>query len=299
MSEQGVLYNMQRMSIHDGPGVRTTVFFKGCPLSCQWCGNPESQSHTPQLMVFENLCIGCGACEKVCPHDAVVTDGELYNRDMDRCAHCGVCVTVCPAKARVLSGSRYSVGRVMDNVRKDAGFYRNSDGGVTFGGGECSAQGAFLLLLLGSCRDEGFHTCVDTCGCCAPELFEQLIPLTDLFLYDVKHMDPFLHKNITGVDNKVILANLRTALKTVPQKVRIRMPLIPEINDDNKNIEAVSELLQEFGCHTLDVMPYHLLGRNKYLALHRPVPQFSGYTPAKLRNVLERFLQKGLVPTVV
>lgn len=187
----------------------------------------------------------------------------------------------------------------MDTVRKDAGFYRNSDGGVTFGGGECTAQGAFLLSLLESCRDEGFHTCVDTCGCCTPELFEKLIPLTDLFLYDVKHMDPARHKELTGVDNKVILANLRTALQTDPQKVRIRMPLIPEANDGKENIEALAEFLKGFCCDTVDVMPYHLFGRNKHLALKRAAPQFSEYTPEALHGVLEHFFQLRLNPTVV
>ncbi len=299
MSEQGVLYNIQRMSVHDGPGIRTTVFFKGCPLSCPWCSNPESQGYAPQLMVFENLCVGCGACENACPHDAVVKNGKQYNRNIGQCTNCGACAEVCSAKARVMSGRRYSIDQVMSIVRKDASFYRNSGGGVTFGGGECTAQGAFLLSLLESCRDEGFHTCVDTCGCCASELFEQLIPLTDLFLYDIKHMDPAQHKDLTGVDNKVVLANLRTALKTDPQKVRIRMPLIPEANDDNENIEAMAEFLKGHGCETVDVMPYHLFGRNKHLALNRSIPQFSEYSPEGLHSVLERFLRQGLVPTVV
>lgn len=299
MSDQGIIYNIQRMSVHDGPGIRTTVFFKGCPLSCRWCSNPESQAFAPQLMVFESLCSGCGTCDRVCPHDAIIRNGELRNRDMERCADCGQCAKACPTKARAMSGSAYTVDQVMDIVRKDAGFYRNSGGGVTFGGGECTSQGEFLLSLLESCRSNGLHTCVDTCGCCSPEFFKKLIPLTDLFLYDVKHMDPARHKSLTGADNKLILSNLRTALETAPHKVQIRMPLIPYINDSDENIQSMAAFLKEFGCATMDVMPHHFFGRNKHLSLNRPVPAFAEYSTEELQEVLARFNRFGMAAAVV
>lgn len=299
MSGKGIIYNIQRMSVHDGPGIRTTVFFKGCPLRCQWCSNPESISFSRQLLVFENLCTGCGACDMVCPHRAVTREGERRNRDIERCQGCGVCAGVCPTDARAISGKEYSVDEVMRVVHQDSAFYRNSDGGVTFGGGECTAQGEFLLALLESSRESGLHTCVDTSGYCAPGLFEKILPLADLFLYDLKHMDPESHKRLTGADNAVILANLRTLLETDPQQVHIRMPLIPEVNDTDKNIAAMAEFLHPYECAAIEVMPYHLFGRNKYLALKRAAPGFSEYTPEALHAALERFARHNLAVTIV
>ncbi len=167
--ESGIVYNIQRMSTKDGPGLRTTVFLKGCPLDCLWCSNPESQSFHPQLLLFENLCQSCGACERVCQHGAVSKTGNVYNRDRSLCCDCGTCAEVCPIRTRVVSGKRISVEEVMDIVDRDSLFYANSDGGVTFGGGEPTAVGNFLVALLRDCADKGYHTCVDTCGVCPPE----------------------------------------------------------------------------------------------------------------------------------
>lgn len=299
MSDKGMIYNIQRMSIHDGPGIRTTVFFKGCPLRCQWCSNPESLDFSKQLLVFKDLCTGCGACEALCPHSAVIRDGVRRHRDLARCQGCGACAIWCPTEARVVSGKEYSVEEVMHVVRKDAAFYRNADGGVTFGGGECTAQGDFLLALLEFCRYESLHTCVDTSGYCAPGLLEKITPLTDLFLYDVKHMDSETHKRLIGSDNTVTLANLRTLLETVPWKVHIRMPLIPGLNDHDQNIAAMADFLLPYGCNEVMVMPHHVFGRNKYLALNREVPDLPEYTPEALHGVLQRFSLHGLTTTVV
>lgn len=299
MPVKGVIYNIQRMSVEDGPGIRTTVFFKGCPLRCLWCSNPESQGFAPQLMMFEDLCGGCGACKAVCPHDAVTVEGERRNRDLGKCVDCGVCTAVCPNDARVMSGREYDVDEVMRIVRRDGAFYRNSDGGVTFGGGECTSQGEFLLALLEASRYDGLHTCVDTCGCCSSDLLARVIPMTDLFLYDLKHMDPEAHKRLTGVDNTGILANLRTLLEADGGKVRIRMPLMPNLNDGDENIAAMSDFLRRFGCDNVDVMPCHFFGRSKYLALRRLTPNIQKYGPEELRAVLERFSRHGLKVTLI
>ena len=206
--ESGMVYNIQRMSTKDGPGLRTTVFLKGCPLHCLWCSNPESQSFHPQLLFFGNLCQSCGACERVCPYGAVVKRGSAYNWERALCQGCGACAEVCSAKARVMSGKRMSVQEVMSVVDRDSLFYANSDGGVTFGGGEPTAAGDFLVELLQHCASKGYHVCVDTCGMCSPEQFRKVLALTDLFLFDCKHMDTEEHRRLTGLGNGVILENL-------------------------------------------------------------------------------------------
>ena len=291
--QSGMIYDIQRMSTEDGPGVRTTVFLKGCPLRCLWCSNPESQSFQPQLMVFENLCVGCGQCLKACPYGAVTVEGEKYNRDLSLCRDCGACVEVCPAKARVMSGKEMTVEEVMKIVRKDMLFYSNSDGGVTFGGGEPASSGEFLVALLEASQSAGIHTCVDTSGHCSPEQFKKIMAHTELFLFDCKHMDPEQHKRLTGVDNSLILANLRTALSSrIP--VRIRIPLMPGLNDTEENINAMAAFLREFGVKEVDVLPCHAFGRNKYAALRVEVPAMQAYEPAQLSSALERFARAGL-----
>ena len=232
MSTTGMIYNIQRLSTEDGPGIRTTVFFKGCPLHCPWCSNPESQSFQPQMLFFEDNCTGCGQCAEVCPNGAAFRrENGSYGLDRTRCTSCGACIPGCPGKARVMSGRPYDADEVMAVVKKDATFYLNSGGGVTFGGGECTAQPAFLMELVDACFSMGLHICLDTCGFCDPEIFARFIPRTDLFLYDLKHMDPARHRELTGRDNGPVLANLKAILADDPEKVRIRVPLMKGIND--------------------------------------------------------------------
>lgn len=295
---QYVVYNIQRMSTEDGPGLRTTVFLKGCPLRCLWCSNPESQSFTPQLMLFENLCTSCGRCMEVCPHRAVIKIGDAYNRDLELCTDCGMCVPECPSKARVLSGEMMDVSKVMEIVRKDSLFYANSGGGITIGGGEPTLAGEFVLDLLRTCQSEGLHTCVDTCGFCPPEQFQKVIELSDLLLFDCKHMLPQEHKQLTGHDNRIILTNLRAALESHAQ-VHIRIPLIPDLNDSEENVANLAIFLHKFGINRVYILPYHAFGRNKFLALRREYPRLETYTPEGLREVLTRFAQHGLQAEVV
>ncbi|MDO5537136.1 MAG: glycyl-radical enzyme activating protein, partial [Desulfovibrionaceae bacterium] len=204
MSATAVIYNIQRMSTQDGPGLRTTVFFKGCPLKCLWCSNPESQAPRPQLMHFANLCTGCGRCLDVCPSGAVRRENSLFVRDFSRCAGCGRCAEVCPSGAASMSGREMTVDDIMRAVRRDASFYFNSGGGVTFSGGECTMQGAFLADLLDACLAEGLHTCVDTCGQTPAGVFERVLERADLLLYDIKHMDSAEHRKLTGAGCETI-----------------------------------------------------------------------------------------------
>ncbi len=295
---QGIVYNIQRMSTKDGPGVRTTVFLKGCPLHCLWCSNPESQSAQPQLLFFESLCTGCGSCVAVCPAGACSLAKGVSRQDAARCQQCGSCAAACPSKAREMSGKRMSVDDVMHIVRKDALFYENSGGGVTFGGGEPTAGGAFFLDLVDASVQEGFHVTVDTCGYCPAERFDAALKMADLFLFDCKHMDPEQHKALTGQDNVLILRNMRAALES-GKEVHIRMPLMPDLNDSEENLAAMAAFFAPFGRKEIEIMPCHAFGRNKYAALGKPQPAVRQYRPEELREVQARFMRHGLSAIIV
>lgn len=294
----GIVYNIQRMSTKDGPGLRTTVFLKGCPLHCPWCSNPESQRFTPELMVFGNLCVGCGNCAQVCPHGAVTRVGATYNRDRSICRDCGLCTSGCLARAREMSGKRMSVEEVMRVVDSDSLFYENSGGGVTFGGGEPTAAGDFLIALLDASRHRGYHVCLDTCGACEPERFRSIMKRVELFLFDCKHMDPDEHRRLTGWDNVLILQNLRTLFEA-EKEVQIRMPLIPNLNDGEENIAAMAAFLHQYGHNSVEVMPCHTFGHSKYAALNLPDPPLVPYQPEELSAVLRLFTKHNLQVTII
>lgn len=296
---QGMIYNIQRMSIQDGPGIRTTVFLKGCPLRCLWCSNPESQQVAPQLLVFSDLCTGCGACLAACPSGAAVRleDGKC-GKIAEKCTSCGVCAAVCPNKAREISGKIMTVDEVMEIVHRDSAFYANSGGGVTFGGGEPTMGGDFFIDLLQTAHDDALHTAVDTCGFCPEDRFEKTLKLADLLLFDCKHMDPVQHKELTGQDNALILKNLQSALLSGIE-VRIRMPLMPGLNDSDENFAAMSNFLGKFGQQHVEVMPCHMFGTSKYRALNKPLPPVSQYTPDSLEKTLIRMKRHGLKYTII
>lgn len=236
---------------------------------------------------------------EVCKHGAVIRKGTLFGRDFSRCVGCGECAAQCPTTASSMSGREYDVEEVMKVIRKDASFYSNSGGGVTFSGGECTMQGAFLMELVEVCLNEGLHTCIDACGQTEPKLFERLLGRADLFLFDIKHMDSAQHKRLTGMGNELIQRNLGIALETFPEKIHIRIPLMPGLNDSEENIAAVAARLKPYEVRHVDVLPCHFFGSSKYNALGLSQPAVREYAPDELHGVLDRFAVHGMETEIV
>lgn len=265
----GYIFDIKKFSINDGPGIRTTVFFQGCPLDCPWCHNPEGRSVERVLMYRANRCTLCGECAKACKRDAISINGHVVT-DRERCNTCGKCIEVCYTGAREISGHRVSVDEVMAQVERDRPFYEQSGGGVTFSGGEPLMQPRFLKKLLLACHEAGIHTAVDTSGCCNWDDLDDIRDLTDLFLYDLKLMDEVRHREVMGVSNRQILENLKR-LSAAGSALYIRIPLIPGINDDESNLRQTAEFISGLkGVTSVEIMGYHEIGLSKYQALDLP-----------------------------
>lgn len=265
---QGTIFAIKRYALHDGPHIRTTIFLKGCPLFCRWCHNPEGISPQPQLVWSADRCIGCSTCITGCPHEALHLTNERMQRDLERCDGCGECVRLCPALAHESNGWQVTVDEVVTEIKKDIPFFDQSGGGVTFSGGEPLMQPKFLLALLQEAEKLGIHRAVDTSGYADREVISTVAEHTDLFLYDIKHMDNNKHRLYTGVDNTNILDNLRYLLDK-GAKVQVRLPLIPGINDDHENIVQTGTFLHGLPeINGLDILPYHPSAKAKYNKLH-------------------------------
>jgi pyruvate formate lyase activating enzyme len=268
----GLVFDIRRFSVHDGPGIRTTVFLKGCPLQCAWCHNPESQSPHAEVIMRPGRCLCCGACVEACPEDAIRLDADGPQTDLDRCEQCGLCTDACFSGARELAGRELSAAQVMEAIERDRPFYDESGGGVTFSGGEPLMQPEFLRELLSACRNAEIRTALDTCGYAPWAVLDRVRNYVDLFLYDVKILDDVRHRMLTGVSNQVILANLR-ALSEHGHAIILRLPLVPGINDGADNIRKTGALAA--GLPTLvqvELLPYHRIGVEKYDRLARPYP---------------------------
>jgi pyruvate formate lyase activating enzyme len=264
----GTIFNIQKFSLHDGPGIRTTVFFKGCPLHCQWCHNPESQPTGQQVVFFPARCIACGACIETCPQGAITLSQAGALTDLELCDQCGDCVEDCYSQARELVGRQVSVVEVMAEIESDRPFYEESGGGATFSGGEPLMQPDFLLALLKACKTEEIHTTVDTCGFASWNVLERIQPYTDLFLFDLKIMDQAQHQEYTGASNEPILRNLRR-LSESGQVIRLRLPIIPGINDQPEQIRQIGEFAAGLPhLDEVDILPYHNIAAEKYRRLN-------------------------------
>ncbi len=262
----GTIFDIKRYAINDGPGIRTAVFFKGCPLKCWWCHNPEGQINQPQLMIRENRCKLSRACVDACPRGAISWNNGP-SMDWEKCDQCGNCAEVCYTGGLELVGRNVSAAEVMAEIERDVPFYDQSGGGVTFTGGEPLAQSEFLQDLLQACREQHIHTAVDTSGYTSWEKFYAIVPLVDLFLFDVKLMDETRHIKYTSVSNTLILANLRK-LADAGAHIIVRIPLIPGVNDDDENIDLCGSALAKLPkFEGAEVMPYHDIGTAKYKAL--------------------------------
>lgn len=266
-SVSGTVFNIQRYSIDDGPGIRTTVFFKGCPLCCVWCSNPESQSPAPELMHRITLCKRCYRCVEACPLAAITvgSDGILIDRDL--CDTCGECVEACPHDAMRISGKKMTVDEVVAIIERDTDFYRDSGGGVTLSGGEVLLQPEFAREILKRSHEAGLHTCLDTSGLGDTEALRRLLPYLDLVYFDIKHVDPRAHRAETGRPNEVILSNFEeVAASGVPLVVRV--PVIPDFND---TVDAIADIAELVATHapgtTVHLLPYHRYGQQKYAML--------------------------------
>ena len=251
------IFDIQKCSFIDGPGIRTTVFFKGCNLKCKWCHNPESQSRERQLMIRKNRCIECGKCLEKCPND------------LKSCDLCGKCTVYCPGAVREIIGKEYTVDDVLSEIVSDKLFYDLSGGGATFSGGECMLWADFLAELLRKCKENGIHTAVDTAGCVPYESFLKVLPYTDMFLYDLKAFSEDLHKEGTGVSNQLLLKNLKKLSNETDKDIIVRIPVIPGYNAVEEELSAMASFLSTLRIKKVELLPYHTMGDHKYEALGR------------------------------
>jgi len=287
--KSGIIFDIQRFSIHDGPGIRTTVFLKGCPLSCLWCQNPESIRKRKEIMFIERRCISCGKCQEVCPLEAI--NFESRERvDRSRCDLCGQCISVCDANALRMVGREITTALLLEEVMRDLPFYIESGGGVTLSGGEPLIQLNFCLEFLMLLKEKGINTCVETAGLLSWSSLKAIIPFVDLFLYDLKVIDSEKHQRFTGAGNDLIMENA-ARLSASGASVEFRMPLVPGYNDDEEDLGRMTNFIKDVTCKepcsrgsrpkpTLHILPYHQLGISKYEQLGEYYPLMGVPTPS-------------------
>ena len=256
-----MIFHVMRFALHDGPGIRTTVFFKGCPLSCRWCHNPESQSFVPEALYYEERCIHCGDCLRACPDSVAV----------ESCRRCTACVAACPAEARRAAGRAMTAGEILDEIERDRIFFDESGGGATFSGGEPLSQPALLEWLLAACRERRIHTAIETCGAAPRAALLRAASLCDLLLFDVKLLDPVRHREFTGASNANILENLR-ALAAVRGDTVARIPVVPGVNDRAEDVRGFRDFFAAVRPARIELLPYHRAGSEKYRSLGRDCP---------------------------
>jgi len=292
---KGLIFNIQKFSIHDGHGIRTLIFMKGCPLRCAWCCNPESQSFSEDLMYVKTNCIGCRKCVGACREKAI--NSMTLESDKALCTVCGACAEICYANARKMAGKRVTVDELVIEIEKDRIFYRNSRGGVTVGGGEPTSQPEFVTALLKECKRLNIHTAIETCGYGHWDRIGPVFDYVDQIFFDLKHLDDERHKAITGVSNHLILENARR-VASLGKETIFRIPLVPGHNDTEENIAATGRFIRELeapsGCIKVEVLPYHRLGADKYVWLSKEYPL--GQTKIPEKQSVQRY--KGLLKSL-
>jgi len=292
---KATIINIQKYSVHDGPGIRTTIFFKGCPLKCWWCHNPESLNLGEEIMQCSEKCTGCGKCVGRCSENAIQLKGGNPFIELERCKTCGKCAELCISEAREHVGKGVEIDELMLQIKKDMTFYEESGGGVTFSGGEPLMQTEFLNEILKRCKTLRIDTTVDTCGYAQWGKFEKIHDKVDLFLYDLKIFDDEKHKKYTGVSNKLILANLKK-LSSLGKNIFVRMPIIAGINDDDEHVDRSIEFLSNLNILQVNLLPYHKFGMDKYGRLDLEYRLSGEEKPPekKIEEIVGKFKKAGI-----
>ena len=296
----GVIFDIKKYAIHDGPGIRTTIFFKGCPLACRWCHNPEGMNVAVQRIYRQQRCIGCGECMQTCPRQAIRQTAEGMMADLLKCELCRTCAQHCPSDAVEFIGQKVTVAEVVRQIEKDIAFYDQSRGGVTFSGGEPLMQPEFLLQLLDACGHLDLHRTVDTTGYADAKLLLKVAQKTDLFLYDLKLMDPEKHRKYTGVSNEQILNNLKQLTQN-DVRIQVRMPVIPGINSDAENIDKTADFIHSLGkIEHVSLLPFHNSAQAKYRRLNMQSISAPIAPPGAgmVQNIAARLKKTGLKVTI-
>lgn len=290
-SAKGLVFDIQRFSVHDGPGIRTLVFLKGCPLRCLWCDNPEGQKAAPELAFRQSLCIGCGECVPACPRQTLRLEGTSLEVDSSLCDLCGECVGVCHPQALSIAGRWMTVEQVLSEIERDLVFYDASQGGVTVSGGEPLAQPHFVEALFQAAKARGMNIALETSGYAPWPSLERIVRWTDLVLYDVKHVDPVVHRRLTGESNRLVLENARR-LAVLGAPMVVRYPIVPNFTDDRRDADALFRFVAALpGVKEVQLLPYHRLGESKYAMLRRPYP-LKGVLPPP-HQAMERLSELG------
>ncbi len=292
--DSAIIFDIQRFSIHDGPGIRTTIFFKGCPLACAWCQNPESHKVAPEAAFYKEYCRMCFRCKEACPEGAILEDRE-HRVDYSRCKACGMCPDVCLHNAIRIIGREWTADALAHEVMKDRDFFEDSGGGVTLSGGEPMLHAAFLREFLPLVKDAGIHINIETCGQFRWEHMERIIPYLDLIYFDIKHMDGEEHRKHTGASNRVILENFMKLAAVFPG-LQARMPVVPGINDEPDNIVATARFLKEQGQKTVHCLPYHSMGEAKLVRISTKLKPLgiNGPTGEHMKRIQELFREQGI-----